>query len=64
MLDLIKDMFTQLGIDPIYTEVKGIIYVNVRKSYLHYDEIEPFTKYNSFKGISAVDGQLLMQFIA
>lgn len=64
-MQYLKDMFDQLGYnDVLFTEVRGIIYVNIHRSYIHYDELQVFCKLNSFKGISCVDGQVLIQFVA
>jgi hypothetical protein len=57
------EIFQQLGYDAIFTEVLGIIYVNPRTAYIHYDHLQVFCKLVSFKGISIMDGQFLIEFV-
>lgn len=57
------EIFQQLGYDAVFTEVLGIIYVNPRKDYIHYDDLQVFCTLKSFKGISIVHGQFIIEFV-
>lgn len=63
MIYLIIEQTQQLGWNCIVESKEGITYIDTQKQYLHYDEIEPFVKYNVFKGISvSIDNTLVLQF--
>lgn len=64
MKQMIIDLFNQLGLAITYQNIDGVLLVYTHKSYIHYDELEPFVKYNIFKGISVdIKGNIVFQFI-
>jgi len=64
MEQLISDLLVQLGIYFIKRRKGEVLSFVTTKTYLHYDEIEPFVKFNCFKGISSeVNYGLALQFI-
>lgn len=64
MKQMIIDLFNQLGMAITHQNIDGVLLVYTNKSYIHYDEIKPFTKLNIFKGISVdIKGNIVIQFI-
>jgi hypothetical protein len=61
---MIADMFRQLQIPVMSSFVVGIWFCDTTRNYIHYDELEPFTKLNSFKGVGVSDkGTIVLQFV-
>jgi hypothetical protein len=59
----IKDMFYQLGIETVHELVNEVYKFNILKSYIHYDELEPFTKLHNFKGVSCKGDNIVLEFL-
>lgn len=66
MRQMILEMFAQMGISvrPTRYVPNGMLYCHTDRTYLHYDEIEPFAKLKSFSGIGiSKDAKLYIRFI-
>ena len=64
MIQRIKEMFSMLGISMTYQSIDGVVIVYIHKAYIHYDELEPFTKLGCFKGVGVdIKGNITLQFI-
>jgi hypothetical protein len=62
MYGMLKEMCQHLGFE--LGEDGRIVNAYTHKQYIHYDELEPFTKLNIFKGVCvSPSGHIILQFI-
>ena len=65
MRGMLKEMCQHSGFELGGDSSSGIVNVYTCKQYIHYDELEPFTKLNVFKGICvSASGRIILQFIS
>lgn len=64
MREAIVDMLKYLGMSFTEQKIDGILLIYTHRPYIHYDELNPFTKLGCFKGVSVdIKGNIVLQFV-